>query len=64
MTVTMSMLDGVPVIRAVHGAVGGNYHDDRREGDCTFTDVTFPPTLPDWYLDPRRYGAHAADAPV
>jgi hypothetical protein len=30
----------------------------------TFSDVRFPATLPDWYFQPKIYGAHRADAPT
>ncbi|HEX3465842.1 MAG TPA: hypothetical protein VHS78_17475 [Candidatus Elarobacter sp.] len=64
MTITIAAVDGVPIIREVHGVVGGNYNDDGKEVDYTFSDVAFPVSLPDWYFDPHQYGAHAADAPV
>jgi hypothetical protein len=35
-----------------------------REGHYRFTDVAFPANLPDWYFDPKSYGAHAREAPA
>jgi hypothetical protein len=33
------------------------------ESSYRFEDVAFPVSLPDWYFQPSRYGAHARDAP-
>ncbi|HEX3550356.1 MAG TPA: hypothetical protein VHT53_08275 [Candidatus Elarobacter sp.] len=50
----------LPVIASIHGQTrGGEY-----ETDYTFQDVTFPPSLPDWYFQPKLYGLHRADAPA
>ena len=51
---------GLPLIASIHGQTKyGQY-----ETDYTFLDVAFPPTLPDWYFEPKRYGAHRSDAPA
>jgi hypothetical protein len=60
---TLSMVQDTPVVAALHGTVGGNYNDDGKEVDYAFTDIAFPPTLPDWYFDPATYGKHGRDAP-
>jgi hypothetical protein len=67
-TITMGTAEGIPVvtrIRALAGAdrSGRPYRDDGQEVDLTFSDITFPPALPDWYFDPSRYGAHQHDLP-
>ena len=51
--------DGLPMIASIHGQT--KYA--QFETDYTFTDVTFPPTLPDWYFQPKTYGMHRVDAP-
>ncbi|HEY0798547.1 MAG TPA: hypothetical protein VGD50_05315 [Candidatus Baltobacteraceae bacterium] len=63
-TVTLGMLDGTPVITAVHGDVGDGYFGDGQKVDFTFRDISFPASLPDWYFDPRTYAAHQNDAPI
>lgn len=51
--------DGLPLIASIHGrTVDGVF-----ETDYTFTDVSFPPSLPPWYFTPQLYGLHHADAP-
>lgn len=55
LTVTAGAVGGIPVLTAVHAVVGGNYNDDGKEVDFTFTDVAFPASLPDWYFDPATY---------
>lgn len=51
---------GLPLITAIHGETRyGQY-----ETDYTFADVTFPPALPEWYFEPKQYGAHRNDAPA
>jgi hypothetical protein len=67
-TIQMGMVQGVPVVTSIHGIVGRDdrgvdYNDDGKEVDFTFTNIQFPPTLPDWYFNPRLYGAHQNDAP-
>lgn len=52
--------DGLPMLASIHGETAwGGY-----ETDYTFTDISFPPTLPAWYFDPKSYGAHRSDAPA
>lgn len=46
--------DGLPLIATIHGQT----RTDTFETDYTFRDIAFPPALPDWYFDPRSYGAH------
>ncbi len=51
---------GLPLITSIHGQTQyGQF-----ETDYTFTDVTFPAALPEWYFVPKLYGAHRADAPA
>jgi hypothetical protein len=68
-TITMGLVDGIPVVTRIHGvagydANGQEYQDDGKEVDFTFTAITFPATLPGWYFDPRQYGAHQNDLPL
>jgi len=52
--------DGLPLITAIHGQTPyGQF-----ETDFTFTDITFPDTLPTWYFEPKLYGLHRSDAPA
>ena len=51
---------GLPLITSIHGRT----RYDQYETDYTFADVTFPPALPEWYFEPRQYGAHRSDAPA
>lgn len=51
---------GLPLISTIHGET----KSDQFETDYTFTDVTFPDALPDWYFAPKQYGLHHADAPA
>jgi len=67
-TITMGVVDGVPVVPRIHGVIGANgagqqYRDDGREVDFTFREITFPKTLPDWYFNARQYGAHQNELP-
>jgi hypothetical protein len=66
--VDFGTLGDVPVITEIHGRtdyaamthdLGSAFH----EIDYRFTNVRFPTTLPDWYFDPKTYGAHRAEAP-
>ncbi len=51
---------GLPLITSIHGqSQYGQF-----ETDYTFTDVTFPDALPEWYFEPKLYGAHRSDAPA
>lgn len=50
---------GLPLIATIHGETKWGMF----ETDYTFTGVTFPDALPDWYFAPKQYGARRADAP-
>ncbi len=63
-TITVGTVDGHPVVTYIQGLVGGNYNDSGKEVNYTFTAITFPHALPDWYFEPRTYGQHGGDAPV
>lgn len=63
-TITLSMLDGIPVVTTIHGVVGDNYNDDGKVVDYFFRDIAFPKTLPDWYFDQKAYAQHEKDAPI
>ncbi|MEO7039396.1 MAG: hypothetical protein ABI186_05125 [Candidatus Elarobacter sp.] len=52
--------DGLPMLATIHGQTAWGAF----ETDYTYTDVSFPATLPAWYFDPKTYGAHRADAPA
>jgi len=62
-TITMGNKDGIPVVTAIHGIVGDGYQGDGSVVDYTFSDITFPPALPDWYFDAKTYAQHEKDAP-
>jgi hypothetical protein len=67
-TITMGTVAGVPVVTHIHGIAGydgegRDYQDDGKIVDFTFSDITFPATLPAWYFDARQYGAHQHDLP-
>jgi hypothetical protein len=51
---------GLPLIASIRGAT----RYGRYETQYTFTDVSFPETLPDWYFAPKQYGLHRAEAPA
>jgi hypothetical protein len=59
----ISMLQGVPVVTAIHGIVGDGYDGDGKVVDFTYTNITFPASLPDWYFDARSYAAHQNELP-
>lgn len=67
-TVSLDMLDGIPVVTAIHGAPateeGQEYLGHLGIVDYTFKDITFPKTLPAWYFDPHDYAQHQNDAPL
>ncbi|MBV9148806.1 MAG: hypothetical protein JO024_03000 [Candidatus Eremiobacteraeota bacterium] len=63
-TITMGMLDGRPVVTAIHGVTTDDYYGDGREVDYTFKDIKFPSSLPDWYFDARSYAMHSEQAPL
>ena len=60
-TITMGIVDGVPVVTEIHGVVCGGYNDDGKDVDFRFTDITFPKSLPEWYFDARTYASHTND---
>lgn len=62
-TLYFEMEEGIPVIRKIHGVVGGGYDDDGQTVDYEFNDIVFPKSLPDWYFNARDYAQHASDAP-
>jgi hypothetical protein len=67
-TMTMGVVQGVPVVTHIHGVIGRNasgleYQDDGKLVDFDFRDINFPATLPDWYFNARTYGAHQNDLP-
>jgi hypothetical protein len=64
MTITMGLLENVPVVVNVHGTIGGGYDGDGKEVDFQFSDIAFPRSLPEWYFDPRSYGGRNGDAPT
>jgi hypothetical protein len=63
-TITMTHIDGMPVVTHVHGVVEGGYNGDDQIVEYSFKDIAFPQSLPDWYFDPRDYAQHAQDAPT
>jgi hypothetical protein len=63
-TITMSNVDGMPVVTHIHGVVEGGYNGDDQIVEYSYKDIAFPTSLPDWYFDPRDYAQHAADAPT
>ncbi len=63
-TVSLGMLSGTPVVTTIHGVVGDGYSGDGATVDYSFTNITFPTTLPAWYFDPRSYQSHQGDAPL
>ncbi|MDB5027372.1 MAG: hypothetical protein JWO66_1061 [Candidatus Eremiobacteraeota bacterium] len=64
-TITMGVVQGVPVVVDIHGVIGGGYTGDGQDVDFKFTDIAFPKSLPDWYFDPRSYARHAnEDGPL
>jgi len=56
--IKIAMLQGTPIVTDIHGIVGDNYSGDGQVVDYTFRNISFPPTLPDWYFDPKTYGSH------
>lgn len=58
----------VPVIRSIDARPDlreqpWTYPGDE-EGNYRFSEVAFPPVLPEWYFHPDTYGEHAAEAPT
>lgn len=62
-TINMSSLEGVPVVTDIHGVVGDGYSGDGSTVDYTFSNVSFPKALPDWYFDAKTYAQHQTEAP-
>jgi hypothetical protein len=67
-TMMMGTVAGVPVVTRIHSVAGYDkngleFQDDGKVVDYAFTDIAFPAALPDWYFDPREYGAHTNDFP-
>ena len=65
-TITMGVVEGVPVVTRIHGIAGFDengreYQDDGKDVDFTFSNIRFPATLPDWYFNPRLWGAHQSE---
>jgi hypothetical protein len=58
------MLQGVPVVTAIHGIVGDGYDGDGKVVDYSYTNIAFPPTLPAWYFDARSYAQHESELPL
>ena len=63
-TVTLEMIDGYPCVTSIHGVVQDGYNGDGQIVDYTFSDISFPTTLPDWYFQPKTYPQHDGDAPT
>ncbi|GAC1651668.1 MAG: hypothetical protein NVS9B12_00230 [Vulcanimicrobiaceae bacterium] len=62
-TTTMGMIDGRPVVRAIHGQIESSYVGNGEQVDYEFKDIAFPQSLPGWYFDPHTYASHSGDAP-
>jgi hypothetical protein len=60
----LALLQGVPVVTAIHGIVGDGYDGDGKVVDFTYTNITFPATLPEWYFDARSYAQHESELPL
>ncbi len=63
-TVTLGMLEGVPIVTTIRGVVGDGYSGDGSTVDYTFSGISFPKTLPSWYFDSRQYAQHEAQEPL
>lgn len=62
-TVTVSHMDGIPIVTHIHGVVGGGYNGDDQIVEYSYENIAFPQSLPGWYFDPRDYADHVNDAP-
>ena len=51
---------GLPLIASIRGQTSR----EDFETQYTFSDITFPETLPEWYFLPKQYGPHVAEAPA
>ncbi|MBV8809405.1 MAG: hypothetical protein JO033_12095, partial [Acidobacteriaceae bacterium] len=63
-TITMSMIDGRPLVTAIHTQATDGYTGDDAITDYAFKDIKFPNTLPDWYFNARAYAMHTSEAPL
>ena len=50
--------------KACAAGAGRCVPSDGVDVDFSFRDIHFPATLPDWYFNPRSYGAHPNDLPL
>ena len=51
---------GLPLIASIRGQTRyGQF-----ETEYTFSDITFPEALPEWYFVPKQYGVHRGEAPA
>lgn len=66
--VYFEMKDGVPVIRRIESTTDVDSdtasHGPHFRSDYRYDDITFPPSLPTWYFEPKTYRAHAREAPA
>jgi len=44
-------------------SIAGHTPNASYETEYSFENVSFPPSLPDWYFTPQQYGLHRSDAP-
>ncbi|MBV8245960.1 MAG: hypothetical protein JOZ38_08575 [Candidatus Eremiobacteraeota bacterium] len=63
-TITMGMLDGMPVVTDIHGDVDPSYSGDGEKVEYHFKDISFPKSMPDWYFNAREYAQHQSQAPI
>jgi hypothetical protein len=63
-TITMTMIDGRPLVTAIRGDTTDGYTGDGHEVEYTFKDIKFPSSLPDWYFNARSYAMHTGEAPL
>jgi hypothetical protein len=62
--IKIALLQNVPVVTSIHGLVGDGYDGDGKVVDYTYSNITFPATLPAWYFDARSYAQHEAELPL
>jgi hypothetical protein len=68
--IKFSTLGDIPIISAINGhtdyAAMGKERGDvpYHETEYRYTNIEFPTTLPDWYFDPKQYGAHRDEFPT
>lgn len=63
-TISMGMIDRIPVVTSIHGIVGDGFTGDGKDVDFIFSNITFPASLPAWYFNARQYGGHTNDVPM